>query len=257
MNKKILPKFTRYTQIKSYNDNLFRKKITKNKIENLGYNIDTPTNTVEMFSNFRKKIFDICNPYIDNLSDFEYVYFTNGITSGLDLLLQKHQTQADEKEWRYIFFHSTVTNDFRKYRYETFPSCYDGKFREISSSQKIILDCAYLFASNMIYNKFIPSNVEYLLLSFTKSHNLADLRAGVIFSKNKIDNLHVLQYDYGYGDLIYNDIFSVINDYNINLLYKKYDEDFRQLYDDYGLQVNDTNLFGVNELGQRYPYYVL
>ena len=238
-------------QIKPYKDNTFRK--------NLLYNIDAPTFAPCTNLYLRTQIKDKISTVIENLDEFEYTYFTSGVTHALDMLLQMYTVQADGNEYRYIFIYQTVKTELpdSEFKYITYPSSYDGKFRKLPEDKKIILDCTYLFSSNLQHNPIIPKNVEFLLFGFGKSHNVADLRLGVIFSKKKLIGIHTLQYDYMYNDSIWKNFLNNIAPYPLNQLYLNTKDKLTEKYLEYGLTVNDTTLFAMNENNQRVPYYVL
>lgn len=246
---KPLPTLPANIQIKAYNNNTFR--------ENLSYNINAPVfepcTNIYLQTTIRNQISSI----IDNLDDFDYVYFTSGVTHALDILLQLQTVQADENEYRYVFAYPTVQRDIGEFKFVTYPSSYDGKFREIPKDKKTILDCTYLFSSNLKHNRIIPENVEFLLFGFGKSHNVADLRLGVIFSKTKLWGIHTLQHSYKYIDSIWLPFIKNAILHPINHLYLTTKDELTERYKEYGLIVNDTTLFAVTKNNQKIPYYVL
>lgn len=246
---KSLPTIENNLQIRSYPDDTFRTLLTyPASLE--------PNNKKTDFENYRSKARTLISQVFDNLNEFEYLYFTHGVTNALDLILPMHEVQADPTEYRYVFVHKTVTTAPKKFRYQSWPSSFSGKFEEIKKDQQVILDCSYLFASNMCHERRIPENVSYLLIGFSKGHNLSDVRVGCLFAKQRIVGIHALQYDYGYGDSIIGNVLQNIETKPFNYLYEKYDYQFRSLYNRYDLQVGDTNLFGIDK-GKKYPFYVL
>lgn len=247
---KDLPTIKAFPQIRSYQDNIFRSNLTYD----LNYNIETAASNYEQCRTQMRSLLKDC---FTNLDDFPNLYFTSGVTSALDIILQKHLVQAEKNEYRYIFAYNTVTDSPKEYRYQSWPNSASGKFLPIYKDQKIILDCSYLFATSMNHDKIIPDNVEYLCIGVSKSHNLSDVRFGCVFSKQPIRGIHTLQYDYGYGNSIIKSVIDRISEYPLNHLYNLNKENLENLYSSYDLKINDTNLFGMDNNGMRYPYYLL
>jgi len=236
-------------QILSYNDNTYRK--------NLFYqNVDNTQNILSVEQN-REKISNLMKSVFTNIDEFPYIYFTSGVTHALDLLLQNKPIQASKDEYRYVFSFSNVTTNLSDIRYQSWPSSSTGIFSSIHLNKKIILDCSYIFASHMNYNKILPNNVSSVLIGFSKGHNLSDLRIGCIFSKDKIFGIHTLQYNYNYSNSIISKVLNNVEEFPLNYLYQKYDINLRNLYSSFGLKCFDTNLFGIDETGKRYPYWLL
>jgi|694.fasta_scaffold82802_2 hypothetical protein len=239
-----------FLQIRSYNDDFFRKKI---KLLSR-----VPVYDDSLIKETREKTFYFCSKVFKNLNEFPFIYYTAGVTEAINFLLMCQQTTSLKNDYRYVFSLPTVnTNSDINTMYFSYPFAGDGKFKSIPENKKIILDCSYMFASNLNSVDFIPNNVEYVLFGISKSHNLYDLRSGWIFSRKKILPLHFCQYEFNYNGVIHSLIIDSIVDKDSNFLYKKYKTKFSKLYKDNNLVENDVNLFGVSSEGKKIPYYIL
>lgn len=236
-------------QIKSYPDLLFRK--------NINISVTPATDPVELLETARTHARLLCKSAFDNLDDYPYVYFTSGITEAITFLLVRRPIFARPREYRYVFSHSNVTTTPSNVEYRSYPFSATGKFEEIPTDREVILDCAYMFASNMSNPKTLPPNVSNVLFGLSKSHNLADVRVGWVFSKTKFIGPHTLQYDYGYGSSVIANAVATALQYRPNELYLTHKDSLSELYSANNVIENDTNLFGVNSANERVPYYTL
>lgn len=233
-------------QIKSYNDDYFQKIINFNDINHQLF----AGKSRELARKFSSIVFK-------NLDDWPYLYFTSGITEAINFLFLSHPTYAQTDDYRYVHSLPTVkhyTTD--SYYYYSYPYAGNGKFNKIPNNKNLILDCSYIFASNLNCVEVIPENVEYILFGVSKSHNLSNLRSGWFFSKKKIKSFHVLQYDYEYLGIVHKQILDTISQYEVNFLYKKHKKVLSELYEKHKIEEPDTNLFGIFN-NQKIPYYVL
>lgn len=232
-------------QIRSYNDSTFRNIVSLNN--NIWGTKDKERNLA----------FKISKTAFLNIEDFQYVYFINGATEFINYIALNYSIQIKDNEYRYLnIFKNTSTNDGDIF-YMSYPFAGNGKFIDIPRDKSVVLDCAYLFASNLMHENIIPKNVDYVIFSLSKSHNIPDERVAWVFSKIKIPCYHILQYDNNYG--INKNVLSIlqkIEKYPLNHLYLKYKEQLSDLYIRHNLEENSTNLFCMNK-NNRIPYYIL
>lgn len=205
-----------------------------------------------------------CESAFSNLDDFHYVYFTAGITEAINYLVHGNQVTIARGDYRYAFMGERRA-DGKKIEYKSFPFAGDGKFRLIDDGMfhaldegDVVLDCAYMFASDMSHDRVLPPNVRQVMFSFSKGHNLSLARLGWFFSKDRIDHLHVLQYEYDYVSSVAESVLKGASSMEPNFLYLKYREEYSNLYKSVGLSEGNTNLFGVDpRTGARHPYYTI
>lgn len=234
-------------QIRSYHDLEFR--ISPNYSEVFEW--DSNTNLI------RELARRVSSLAFDNVKDFPYLYFTSGITDAINIIVPKKKTTILPLEYRYLNLFQTVTLKETDRAYMSYPFSGNGAFLPIPTDREVILDCAYIFASNMSNVKTIPENVSKVLFGLSKSHNLPDYRIGWILSKEKIPEFYTLQYDYNYainGNI--KELLTKILMYEPNFLYNKYKQSFSNLYQSCGVTENDTNLFGIKD-GIKVPWYIL
>lgn len=235
------------TQIKSYDDNFFRHMI----------NFNNNTENTELSEASRNLARKFSSNAFSNLDNWPYLYFTAGITEAINYFVLSKPTYAQESDYRYLKtlpILKTLSNNDQYYF--SYPYAGNGKFLEIPKNKNLILDCSYIFASNLKCNTEVPDNVDYILFGVSKSHNLSNLRSGWFFSKKKIQSFHVMQYDYNYLGIIHKKILETISLYECNHFYKKFHKEFSQLYKENNLHENDTNLFAMLN-DQKIPYYTL
>lgn len=236
-------------QIRSYNDDLFRLSTCYES--SLTWDKDTSV-IRDLAKNISRKAFD-------NVDDYQYVYFSSGVTDALNVLIPKKNINIYQNEYRYLnlFNNVTVTNEYNDIDYLSYPYAGNGKFLKIPTNKPLLLDCSYIFASNMSHDRIIPDNVHTVLFGLSKSHNLADYRIGWILSKNKIPEYHILQYEFNYA--INGNIPVILNNvlnHDGNWLYKKYKDNISTLYSKNNVTEHDTNLFGIKN-GIKIPWYLL
>lgn len=240
-------------QIISYPDSSFREGLSLSRLPVAG------ADALEMAESCRVLARKFSQTAFKNLDQFPFIYFTAGVTEAIDFLVPKQTTRILTNEYRYVRAFPQVSESAIEAEafYFSYPFSGTGRFEPIPSAKKLILDCSYLFASNMKEISNLPEQVEYVLFGLTKSHNLSDARIGWFFSKRKILSYHVLQYDYGYINGMYHQILNRVASSEPNALYLKYQESFSKLYREKGLLEGDTNLFALSPEGERVPYYLL
>ena len=232
-------------QIRSYHDSTFR-------------NLQPSENIWGEKTLERELAYLISSKTFENIYEFPYVYFISGITEGINYFANKHKIIKHPNEYRYLNLFLNVSNKSGDIAYQSYPFSGDGRFHSIRTDKPVILDCAYMFASNMQNEKVLPSNVDTVMFSLSKSHNLSDYRIAWMFSKNKIPEYHVLQYDNNYSINSYVlSALKTINDRPLNYLYTKYKEQFSNLYSLKNLTENDVNLFALDNKNNRLPFYIL
>lgn len=230
------------SQIKSYPDTTFRQKLDFSGTAN--------------FAEARKLARELCSTAFENLDEFPHLYFTAGVTEAIDFLCSKRRMMARPTEYRYVFGHPTVTTQQADITFASYPFSGTGKFEDIPENKEVILDCSYIFASNMSGVKRLPSHVSTVAFGLSKSHNLADVRCGWFFSKKVYATYHVLQTDYDYGSSIHLPVLRSALEYRPNELYLKFKDKFSSLYEKHQIEEVDTNLFGLTGEVRR-PWYTL
>lgn len=239
------------TQIKSYSNIFFRRGLT--------YSPD------DQFCDLKdaRRIVRGLSMSAHDVSEFPYLYFTEGITGALNFILPQQPFTAKNGDYRYVFGLPGITFlEQTKMLYLSSPSSIDGNHVDLNSEfvqsfESVFLDCAYTFASNMNSQAVLPSNIKYVAFSLSKSHNLADVRVGWFLSKKKIPSLHTLQYDYDYGNSIIRKVLDNSMDREPNDLYLCNAQFLSGQYRKHRLIEGDTNLFGTDDTGLRVPYWVL
>jgi hypothetical protein len=232
--------------ILSYNDNLFRSDLIIPDNKSVYSKIDY----VELEIIAR----NFCSSAFDNLDEFSYLYFTAGVTESIDFLLSRGKFNIFPGEYRYARIHNTICDTPVENFYLSYPFSGNGKFLDIPTNRNVILDCSYIFASDMKCNKILPNNVDYVLFGVSKSHNLSDLRVGWFFSKKKIHSYHILQREYGYGGIMHKLVLENISKKRPNELYIRYRDEISNNYKKHNLVEGNTNLFALSET-ERIPYY--
>jgi len=235
-------------QIKSYNDDFFRSRVK--------WNSESMSDSKKLAESLRQMARDMIRKVFSNIDDFPEVYFTAGITESIDYLISKQPTEAQKTDYRYIFTHNTVTTQPANIMYISYPYSASGKFLDLPTEPRLIVDCAYLFASNMQSLSLIPNNVDHILFSVSKSHNLADLRCGWFFSRQRILSYHLSQYEYSYVNSMHHRILEIIQHYPLNFLYQTHRAELSDIYARHNLLETDVNLFALKNY-RRIPYYIL
>lgn len=144
------------------------------------------------------------SPLID-LERFPHCYFlNNGITQGLEWLALKYHSQKIHLETGDYFWlkfinvgqevPKPITCDVS---YRTDPSAIVGMAGTTSwDSQTEILDGAYV--GTALHRTHTFKNTEHVLLGFSKNIGFPELRCGLLFCKNKLEWLPVVQRVVGY-----------------------------------------------------------
>lgn len=237
------------SQVRSYNDNTFREGLGISLIQEPSVDLNSA----------REKARNICSNIFRNLDEFPYIYFTDGVTGALNYLLSSSPFQVRHKEYRYVFSFPNVNIRDQSSAYFSYPYSATGKFDNLEElchgRERVVLDCSYLFASNLNCQDKVPNSVFEILFGVSKSHNLFDARVGWFFSRKKHIGFHTLQYDYGYASALSPIVLNNIYDKPINYLYSKYKDKFSELYSTNNLVENDTNLFALDSAGNRVMYY--
>ena len=236
------------SQIRSYDDNTFRYT-TNLYNQEVDWNRDV--------AKIRNLAYSISSTAFDNVNEFPYLYFTAGVTDALNIIIPKNPVTVIENEYRYLKLFNNVTTNETDTRFMSYPFSGNGKFLTIPEDKPLILDCSYIFASDMNNQKIIPSNVKQVLFGLSKSHNLPDYRIGWILSKERIKEFHLLQYEFKYtinGNV--QSVLEKVKSYDSNFLYNKHRSYISTLYKQNGIEETNTNLFGIkNDI--KIPWYTL
>ena len=147
------------------------------------------------------------SPLVD-IDQFPYMYFmNNGITQALEYTSIHFKNIDIKMKLGDYFWLKTINSAIEvatptdcQISYDSNPSTIDGSVHLSTWDSKVhILDGAYIGTCLDIIP--VPANTEMLLLGFSKNLGLPELRCGLILSKKKIQNLHVLQKTFGYVGL--------------------------------------------------------
>jgi hypothetical protein len=244
-------KFNHELQIFSYPDSYFRQEISLPKMP------PRESLSIKLAEEARTLARSISNSTFSNLDEYPFLYFTAGVSEAIDLLVPQQDTLIEKHEYRYLQAFSNVSETSGARLFKSYPFSGTGKFDPIENQLDTILDCSYIFASNMKCEKILPNNIKYVLYGLGKSHNLQDARIGWFFSKHMIRNRQILQYEYGYINSNIHTILRKVADHEPNFFYLKYRENFSSLYHKHNLYEQDVNLFATSKSGKRIPYYTL
>lgn len=227
-------------QIKSYDDDTFRVTMG-------------PPNTDAM-ENARMYAREMAEEAFTNLDEFPYIYLTSGATEAIDWVLPMHRPQVLENDYRYARLYGRSRPDLH---YQSYPFAGTGKFMSVGTDLPVFLDCSYMFASHMQHTRVVPKNVAYIAFSLSKSHNVADYRIGWLMTRAPLRAQHLVQYDYGYGPGRHASVLSCASHYPPNHLYLINRKRLSDAYAERGLLETDTNLFALDQQGNRIPHYQL
>lgn len=240
-------------QIKSFRSDEFRSLV---KV------LAPPSSVLEArlrASSARETFYRFASQVLDDLREFPNCYFTSGVTEGIDTVLSGRPTQVLENEYRYVHLRPGVAKYPSPNLFVSSPFSGTGSHVDLfrfSDYRSIVVDWSYLFASDLTHTRSVPKNVDQMLFGFSKSHDVADLRVGVILSRTRIPHLHVPQYDFGYVSSIACQVVEAAATQPPNLLWQQ-NQKFVSVFRDRNLVVGNTLLFGLNAEGERVPYYTL
>lgn len=165
---------------------------------------------------FKSSITEWLKPTID-LSEFEYLYPVNGITEGLNYWMWQETRQITMKKDDYAWVTGKENGEVL---YISMPSSVDGNYCEIPTDVPVILDIAYV-GSAALKKIHVPSNVEKVFYSFSKSFGLRNYRTGYYWSRipdAKIGPL--IQHGKYYNYYAQNLAEEIINQISIDEVYK-------------------------------------
>lgn len=233
---------TQPVQIKSYKDDTFRQAVQSVK--------DEPEYARQLAREFSAAAFD-------GLDAFPYVYLTSGVTEAMDWVLPRHRVSMIDNDYRYAKFYERLNR--QDLHYQSYPFAANGELPPIASVDlPVFMDCSYIFATALTWhNRVVPDNVKYLAFSLSKSHNVADYRIGWLMTKAPLEPQHIVQYGYEYVPHRHARVLEHALLYPANHLYLKHGPALSRLYADAGLRETYTNLFALDQNGQRIPYYAV
>jgi hypothetical protein len=127
---------------------------------------------------FKSNINEWLSPYVD-LSGFDYLYATNGITESLNYWMWGETRPIKMRDGDYVWVAGSGIGDVQ---YLSNPSSFDGNFCDIPTDIPVILDLAYI-VSTPIRKIHIPDNVERVFFSMSKCFGLRNYRIGYYWSR--------------------------------------------------------------------------
>jgi len=184
---------------------------------------------------------------IIDLSDFKYAYITAGATEAIN-----HWRMSDDRPWQFFEgdyeWPQMIKPNGRKTKYlhssdvlyVSNPACSDGNFIELNHIKNpVILDCAYLGAT-AIHKINIPVNTEQVMFSFSKGWGLIGQRCGILYTRDPHPTLEPLKkvecYHYASAQIMK----TIMENYQVDEMYKRFKSTQKQLCDDLELQPSDT-----------------
>jgi|TARA_R110000851_G_scaffold233885_1_gene386393 hypothetical protein len=178
--------------------------------------------THDEVAKFKSNITEWLCPTVD-LSSFSHLYFTNGITEGMNYWMWQETRAIKMANDDYQWVSGTASGDVL---YLSNPASYDGNFVDIPTDIPVVLDLAYIGSSTPRKIE-IPDNVERVFFSLSKTFGLRNYRIGYCWTRVPDRRLSLLQdsakyYNYhsvGLGEAII-DRFDVDTVYNKLLKYQ-------------------------------------
>jgi hypothetical protein len=139
---------------------------------------------IDSVEHFKSNITNWLKPVVD-LSSFEFLYPVNGITDCLNYWMWQEKRKIKIKKDDYAW----VTGfDDGEVMYVSCPSSIDGNYCEIPRDIPVVLDLAYVGSSK--FKKIdIPSNVEKVFFSLSKSFGVRNYRIGYYWSRTPDEKL--------------------------------------------------------------------
>lgn len=228
-------------------------------------NLDNPKKILDLWENTRPLAFDWMAKVVPNISQMSYVYYIHGITDGLNLLsnLETFSTIDGEYPWLNLISDNTISfkninlippeNTF----YLSQPFAGDGNFNhdiKVSHFNKLAIDAAYIGTTSESHTLTLPKNTQYLLFSLSKPFGLASVRAGLLFSKeriNALEQIHNAGYFPYYNLMVMNSILRRFDPFFIHNRLKGLQ---REVCDHLKLQASDSVFLGTSE-DERYNHW--
>lgn len=185
---------------------------------------------------YKTSVKEWLKPVVD-LKDF-YVYPINGITEGLNWWMGNETRSIHMTDGDYQWVHQT--KGYGNIFYMSNPSAIDGNWVNIPENISIALDLAYV-GSTAIRKIELPSNVEYVFYSLSKSFGVRNIRTGWLFSRKKIERLELLTYNakyYNYPAIELSE--AIMNKYNIDYVYNRLRENQINFCEKFDLVPSDS-----------------
>lgn len=164
---------------------------------------------------FKSNITEYLKPYVD-LSNFEYLYPTNGITESLNYWMWGETRTIQVRPGDYVWVDGKPSGEVA---YITCPNSYDGNFCQIPKDIPVILDLAYIL-STPVKKIEISDNVERVFFSMSKCFGLRNYRIGYYWSKQPdrwLEPLHQNAKYYNYFSMSLGE--KIIENIPIDLVY--------------------------------------
>lgn len=169
-------------------------------------------------------------PVID-LEKF-YVYPVNGVTGAIDWWVSREKRGIKKHTGDYEWVDQTGDQVL----YMSCPSSIDGNHVEIPTDIPVVLDIAYV-GSTPAQRIDLPSNVEKVFFSLSKSYGINNVRTGWYFTKRPDYKLHKLVYEAGYYNRYANQISeSLIENFDLTYAYNKLKYYQQRVCEKYDLQ---------------------
>jgi len=143
---------------------------------------------IDQVKKFKSDITKWLEPVCD-LSGFDHLYFTNGITEAMNYWMWQNQGPIQMEKDDYQWVSGSVTGDIR---YVSNPASYDGNYVDIPTDKPVVLDLAYIGSSTPARIE-IPDNVIKVFFSLSKSFGLRNYRIGYYWSRKADHRLELIQ----------------------------------------------------------------
>ena len=193
--------------IKPIRDKCFNDVITNSKID-VYSPYDKEFSWAERtipITEFKNNTLSYTSEWLIGLDKFPFMYVMNGNSHSLDIIFRKFNNIAFKKN-DYLYYsgwHNYANKPFQELEYPrdvndivfTWPGYSNGDNNELefalkTNAKRMHLDCAYL---GLVEPKSIDvSNFETVSISFSKTLSIPYNRISILFSKNEISELTLL-----------------------------------------------------------------
>jgi hypothetical protein len=210
----------------------------------------------------RETILKFLSPVID-LTDFRFMYPTNGITEGLySLLLENQSIKMLEGDYEWIKLNSKdkVSYQVGDILYVSNPSSIDGNFIPdtewgdiLSNNDNIALDAAYL-GSTSTKKISINDNVKCIYVGLSKMFGLQDLRIGYVFLRKPNVALGALLRNSYFNNNSLRLTIELMENFPLDFLHRKYREKQIEICELNNLEPSDV-VYLATTLDEKFNFY--
>jgi hypothetical protein len=184
----------------------------------------------------KSNITEYLKPYVD-LSDFEYLYPTNGITESLNYWMMGETRTIQTRPGDYVWVGGEPSGEVA---YITCPTSYDGNFCEIPKDMPVVLDLAYILSTS-VKKLEIGKNVERVFFSMSKCFGLRNYRIGYYWSRTPdrwLEPLHKNAKYYNYYSMSLGE--KIIENIPVDLVYNTLKPFQTEICNELNLTASDT-----------------